>query len=81
MLNVTIYQPSGSCVKCHATKKAFDAEGIEYTTVTADEEEIERLRREGHTMFPVVVASFSDGVTLQWSDFRLGRIKELAKLI
>ena len=79
-MHVTIFQPEGFCAKCKATKLQFDKYGIEYETVIATEEIILQLKKDGHSVFPVVVVKFSDDVTWSWNDLRIDRIHELAQL-
>lgn len=79
-MDVTLYQPDGPCHKCRLTKHGLEAHGVAYTAVTADAEVIERLKGDGHTTFPVVVAKFGDDVTWTWSDYRRENIAELARL-
>lgn len=80
-MKVTVYEPDGPCYKCKTTKSALENKGIEYETATANDETIEQWKKDGYLSFPVVVVEFGDGVTYQWSDLRVDRINELAKLL
>lgn len=81
-MEVTVYQPPEGvpCYKCEGTKRALKNANIPYDAVHADDAIIDKYKAEGHTSFPIVVASFGDSVTWTWSDLRLDHVKELAKL-
>lgn len=81
MAVVTVYQPDGPCVKCANTKRQLTRNKVPYTTVTADDDTINRFRAEGHVAFPIVVVDLGDGASWTWSDFRNEEIKRLASLI
>ncbi|WP_206492436.1 glutaredoxin family protein [Rhodococcus sp. KRD162] len=75
MNTITIYS-TPSCTKCNATKNKFDALGLEYQEILFedDPEALARFKKMGYLTAPVVVA----GEEI-WCDFRLDRIKALAK--
>lgn len=89
-MKVTIYSKN-SCAKCNMTKKRMEAEGIEFEEINI-ENEAENLEKGGKTtqeyidyiknelelsVMPVVV--LEDGRF--WGDFRVDKIRELAKEI
>ncbi|ATI36350.1 NrdH-redoxin (plasmid) [Rhodococcus sp. H-CA8f] len=75
MNTITIYS-TPSCTKCNATKKKFDALGLEYQEVMLEDapEALARFKEMGYSTAPVVVA----GEDI-WCDFRLDRINALGK--
>jgi hypothetical protein len=64
---------------CQATKAFLRGRKIEFTPVTATDEDMDRFRADGHSSFPVVVVQFPDGSTDTWSGFRHTKLSELTK--
>ncbi|SKT44735.1 glutaredoxin [Mycobacteroides abscessus subsp. bolletii] len=79
-MEVTIYSPDVPCVACSTTKRQLDKNGIEYVSVVASAEQVERFKADGYSAFPVVVVDCGDGATWSWSGFRFDDVKRLIEL-
>lgn len=79
-LAVTLYRPDGPCNQCHATKLHLKREGIPFNEVIADDVTIARLRNEGHSSFPVVVAVNNDQ-RCTFSGYRRDEIMRLSEMM
>jgi len=73
-MNIKIYSKP-DCMQCHATYRALDKQGLDYTVVdlTQDREAIETVESLGYRQLPVVVAAGE-----HWSGFRPEKIRRLA---
>jgi glutaredoxin-like protein NrdH len=73
-MTITVYTKP-ACVKCTATYKALDKQGITYDTVdiSLDTEARDYVMALGYLQAPVVVTE-----NQHWSGFRADRIKALA---
>ena len=86
MPKVTVFSlPDSVCVKCRATKLALNKAEVPYEVVRLDKDPetlayVKSLVGD-KTQAPVVVVDYGDGVTLTWTDFRLDKIKQLAKTL
>lgn len=71
---IKIYS-SPDCMQCHATYRALDKQGLDYTVVDISEEPeaADTVRELGYRQLPVVVAADE-----HWSGFRPERIRQLA---
>ncbi|GED22696.1 glutaredoxin-like protein NrdH [Halomonas sabkhae] len=71
---IKIYS-SPDCMQCHATYRALDKQGLDYTVVDISEEPeaANTVRELGYRQLPVVVAADE-----HWSGFRPERIRQLA---
>lgn len=78
MSTITIWDKGEAfCGQCHATKRAFDAEGVVYQTrdITADENaaQLAEFKDQGHLEAPIVQTP-----TDTWSGMRPDKIKSAA---
>ena len=73
-MSIKIYSKP-DCMQCHATYRALDRQGLDYTVVdlTQDREAIETVESLGYRQLPVVVAAGE-----HWSGFRPEKIRSLA---
>ncbi|GAA5177882.1 glutaredoxin-like protein NrdH [Modicisalibacter zincidurans] len=73
-MSIKIYSKP-DCMQCHATYRALDKQGLDYTVVdlTQDREAIETVESLGYRQLPVVVAAGE-----HWSGFRPEKIRSLA---
>ncbi|WP_136065472.1 glutaredoxin-like protein NrdH [Modicisalibacter radicis] len=73
-MSIKIYSKP-DCMQCHATYRALDKQGLDYTVVdlTQDHEAIETVESLGYRQLPVVVAAGE-----HWSGFRPEKIRSLA---
>lgn len=71
---IKIYS-SPDCMQCHATYRALDKQGLNYTVVDISEEPeaANTVRELGYRQLPVVFAADE-----HWSGFRPERIRQLA---
>ncbi|MYR08971.1 glutaredoxin-like protein NrdH [Gordonia sp. SID5947] len=71
---ITVYTKP-ACVQCHATYKAFEKAGLDYTVIdiSTDDDARDYVMGLGYLQAPVVVAGDD-----HWSGFRPDRIKNLA---
>ena len=72
---ITVYTKP-ACVRCHATYKALDKQGLDYEIVdiTQDDATRDHIMALGYLQAPVVIAGDE-----HWSGFRPDHIKALAK--
>ncbi|WP_455475815.1 glutaredoxin-like protein NrdH [Bartonella sp. B17] len=72
-MSITIYSKP-SCVQCDATRRAFDAKGVEYHVVdiSCDEQAYNFVQSLGYRQVPVVVCGEN-----HWSGFRPDMISGL----
>ncbi|MDW5378577.1 glutaredoxin-like protein NrdH [Halomonas sp. HP20-15] len=73
-MSIKIYSKP-DCMQCHATYRALDKQGLDYTVVdlTQDRDAIETVESLGYRQLPVVVAAGE-----HWSGFRPEKIRGLA---
>ncbi|WP_367766493.1 ribonucleoside-diphosphate reductase [Lacticaseibacillus paracasei] len=62
------------CQKCRHTAMKLK-QVMPVSTITADERDIERFRKQGYRSFPVVTVYKANGVHDRWCDLRLDKIK------
>ena len=63
------------CQKCrHTVAKLSKAMRVQ--TITADECDIERFRKQGYQSFPVVTVYKANGVHDRWCDLQVDKIKQ-----
>lgn len=55
MKTLIVYEKEGFCPQCKFTKKRLDAKGVEYKTVTIDEELSDYFRARQLTAAPIVI--------------------------
>jgi glutaredoxin-like protein NrdH len=73
-MNAIIYTKPG-CQKCrHTILKLKQVMTVQ--TITADERDIERFRKQGYRSFPVVTVYKENGVHDRWCDLRVDKIKQ-----
>lgn len=73
-MNAIIYTKPG-CQKCrHTILKLKQVMTVQ--TITADERDIERFRKQGYRSFPVVTVYKANGVHDCWCDLRVDKIKQ-----
>lgn len=63
------------CQKCRQTVFKL-SQVMPVQTVTADERDIERFRKQGYRSFPVVTVYKANGVHDRWCDLRVDKIKQ-----
>lgn len=79
---ITVYsQPASqpACVQCHATYRALDSKGLEYTVIDISQNDAARdyvVEELGYRQAPVVVIDDED----HWSGFRPDQISRIAAL-
>lgn len=73
-MSIKIYSKP-DCMQCHATYRALDKQGLDYTVVdlTQDKGAVETVESLGYRQLPVVVAAGE-----HWSGFRPEKIRSLA---
>ncbi len=73
-MSITIYSKP-DCMQCHATYRALDKQGLDYTVVdiSVEAEAVRTVESLGYRQLPVVVAGED-----HWSGFRPERIRQLA---
>ncbi|MCD6008545.1 MAG: glutaredoxin-like protein NrdH [Pseudomonadota bacterium] len=73
-MSIKIYSKP-DCMQCHATYRALDKQGLDYTVVdlTEDQGAVETVQSLGYRQLPVVVAAGE-----HWSGFRPEKIRSLA---
>ncbi|MCI0509634.1 ribonucleoside-diphosphate reductase class Ib glutaredoxin subunit [Chromohalobacter marismortui] len=74
-MSIKIYSKP-NCMQCHATYRALDKQGLDYTVVdiSTDPEAVRTVESLGYRQLPVVVAAESQ----HWSGFRPELIRQLA---
>lgn len=77
-MKVVVHHIGPSCVQCNQTKRVMDQAGINYEQVDLrDHPELtEKFKQLGHLTAPIVTADEQI-----WSGFKLGRIREIEKII
>lgn len=73
-MQAIIYTRPG-CQKCRHTAMKLK-QVMPVSTITADERDIERLRKQGYRSFPVVTVYKANGVHDRWCDLRVDKIKQ-----
>ena len=63
------------CQKCRMTVNLL-SRVIPVSTITADERDIERFRKQGYRSFPVVTVYNIYGVHDRWCDLQVDKIKQ-----
>jgi len=63
------------CQKCRRTVFKL-SRVMPVQTITADERDIERFRKQGYRSFPVVTVYKANGVHDRWCDLRVDKIKQ-----
>lgn len=63
------------CQKCRRTVLKL-SQVMPVSTITADECDIERFRKQGYRSFPVVTVYKANGVHDRWCDLRVDKIKQ-----
>lgn len=63
------------CKKCWRTVYKL-SRVMPVSTITADERDIERFRKQGYRSFPVVTVYKENGVHDRWCDLRVDKIKQ-----
>ena len=77
-MKVVVHHVGPTCVQCNQTKRVMDQAGINYEQVDLrDHPELtEKFKQLGHLTAPIVTADEQI-----WSGFKLGRIREIEKII
>lgn len=73
-MQAIIYTRPG-CQKCRHTAMKLK-QVMPVSTITADERDIERFRKQGYRSFPVVTVYKANGVHDRWCDLRVDKIKQ-----
>ncbi|QOP49054.1 ribonucleoside-diphosphate reductase [Lacticaseibacillus paracasei] len=68
------------CQKCRWTVFKL-SRVMPVQTITADERDIERFRKQGYRSFPVVTVYKANGVHDRWCDLRVDKIKQYTEAI
>lgn len=68
------------CKKCWRTVYKL-SRVMPVQTITADECDIERFRKQGYRSFPVVTVYKANGVHDRWCDLRVDKIKQYTEVI
>ena len=63
------------CQKCRHTAMKLK-QAMPVSTITADERDIERFRKQGYRSFPVVTVYKANGVHDRWCDLQVDKIKQ-----
>lgn len=63
------------CQKCRHTAMKLK-QVMPVSTITADERDIERFRKQGYQSFPVVTVYKANGTHETWCDLRVDKIKQ-----
>lgn len=78
-LQAIVYTRPG-CQKCrHTILKLKQAMTVQ--TITADERDIERFRKQGYQSFPVVTVYKANGTHETWCDLQVDKIKQYTEAI
>jgi len=64
-----------NCPKCRMTVNLL-SKAIPVSTITADERDIERFRKQGYQSFPVVTVYKANGTHETWCDLQVDKIKQ-----
>ena len=64
-----------NCPKCRMTVNLL-SKAMPVSTITADERDIERFRKQGYRSFPVVTVYKANGVHDRWCDLQVDKIKQ-----
>lgn len=64
-----------NCPKCRMTVNLL-SKAMKVSTITADERDIERFRKQGYRSFPVVTVYKANGVHDRWCDLQVDKIKQ-----
>ncbi len=64
-----------NCPKCRMTVNLL-SKAMPVSTITADERDIERFRKQGYRSFPVVTVYKANGVHDCWCDLQVDKIKQ-----
>ncbi|EPC69431.1 hypothetical protein Lpp71_16049 [Lacticaseibacillus paracasei subsp. paracasei Lpp71] len=73
-MQAIIYTKPG-CQKCRRTILKL-SQVMPVQTITADERDIERFRKQGYQSFPVVTVYKANGTHETWCDLRVDKIKQ-----
>jgi len=73
-IKAIIYTKLG-CQKCRHTAMKLK-QAMPVSTITADERDIERFRKQGYRSMPVVTIYKADGTHDEWCDLRVDKIKQ-----
>ncbi|KMO52606.1 ribonucleoside-diphosphate reductase [Lacticaseibacillus rhamnosus] len=73
-IQAIIYTRPG-CQKCRHTAMKLK-QVMPVSTITADERDIERFRKQGYRSFPVVTVYKANGTHETWCDLRVDKIKQ-----
>lgn len=68
------------CQKCWRTVFKL-SQVMPVQTITADERDIERFRKQGYRSFPVVTVYKANGTHETWCDLRVDKIKQYTEMI
>jgi len=64
-----------NCPKCRMTVNLL-SKAMPVSTITADERDIERFRKQGYRSFPVVTVYKANGTHETWCDLQVDKIKQ-----
>ncbi|OFM95749.1 ribonucleoside-diphosphate reductase [Lactobacillus sp. HMSC068B07] len=78
-IQAIIYTRPG-CQKCRHTAMKLK-QVMPVSTITADERDIERFRKQGYQSFPVVTVYKANGTHETWCDLRVDKIKQYTEAI
>ena len=78
-IQAIIYTRPG-CQKCRHTAMKLK-QVMPVSTITADERDIERFRKQGYQSFPVVTVYKANGTHETWCDLRVDKIKQYTEMI
>ena len=73
-MRAIVYVKPG-CQKCRHTVNVL-SRVMPVSTITADERDIERFRKQGYRSFPVVTVYKANGVHDRWCDLQVDKIKQ-----
>lgn len=78
-IQAIIYTRPG-CQKCRRTVFKL-SQVMPVQTITADERDIKRFRKQGYRSFPVVTVYKANGVHDRWCDLQVDKIKQYTEAI
>lgn len=78
-MNAIIYTKP-RCQKCRRTVFKL-SQVMPVSTITADERDIKRFRKQGYRSFPVVTVYKANGVHDRWCDLQVDKIKQYTEAI